>query len=278
MDLTVTNGRRAMQFPVCLLHESAEEYHAKSRDYLSSHGLAAFRKSPHLFYLLVNDQYERKDSSVFVFGRAAHVLILEGEEAFSSQFTVGGPINPRTGEPYWPSSKAFKDYQAMTGKTILTSEQANDLYRMARSVREHPEAAVLLRREEGTPEAVVRAEYREIPSQIRMDWFSRTLGIVDLKTCEDLSYFEVDARKYEYIHQLTFYREVLAVATGSREACWLVAVEKKQPNRCGVWRVSDDALDAARDENEAAIRRMHQCARDEFWPTGFEEVRVLSPI
>ena len=33
-----------------LIHESAEEYHAKAKHYLSSHQLADFRKCPQLYY------------------------------------------------------------------------------------------------------------------------------------------------------------------------------------------------------------------------------------
>ena len=33
-----------------LIHESADEYHAKAKHYLSSHQLADFRKCPQLYY------------------------------------------------------------------------------------------------------------------------------------------------------------------------------------------------------------------------------------
>ena len=35
-----------------LIHESAEEYHAKAKHYLSSHQLADFRKCPQLYKAL----------------------------------------------------------------------------------------------------------------------------------------------------------------------------------------------------------------------------------
>ena len=55
----------------------------------------------------------------------------------------------------------------------------------------------------------------------------------------------------------------------------LIAVEKKEPFRCGVWRVGDDTLAQAQRENEAAIRRLLVCRERDEWPTGFEEIRVL---
>jgi len=55
----------------------------------------------------------------------------------------------------------------------------------------------------------------------------------------------------------------------------LIAVEKKEPFRCGVWRVSDDTLAIARQENEAAIRRLLACRQHDEWPTGYEGIRML---
>ncbi len=55
----------------------------------------------------------------------------------------------------------------------------------------------------------------------------------------------------------------------------VVAVEKKEPFRCGVWRISDDTLASATRENEAAIRRLLDCRKRDAWPTGYEDVREL---
>ena len=37
-----------------------------------------------------------------------------------------------------------------------------------------------------------------------MDWFDAHRGIADLKTCDNLDWFEADARRYGYAHQLAF--------------------------------------------------------------------------
>ena len=82
-----------------LIHESAEEYHAKAKQYLSSHQLADFRKCPQLYYRKKTQPRTQEESPAYSVGRAAHVLILEGLERFREDFAVGGPINARTG--YW---------------------------------------------------------------------------------------------------------------------------------------------------------------------------------
>ena len=60
-----------------LIHESADEYHAKAKHYLSSHQLADFRKCPQLYYRKKYHRHTQEESPAYLVGRAAHVLILE---------------------------------------------------------------------------------------------------------------------------------------------------------------------------------------------------------
>ena len=130
----------------------------------------------------------------------------------------------------------------------------------------------------GRAEGVVRAPYCNAPCQIRIDWTHPHRGIVDFKTCDDLTWFEADARRFGYHRQMAFYRAVLAQKTGIEVPVYLIGVEKRQPFRCGVWRVGDDTLERAQRENEAAIRRLADCYEHDYWPTGYEAVRVLEVI
>ena len=131
---------------------------------------------------------------------------------------------------------------------------------------------------EGEAEGVVRADYCGMPCQIRMDWFQPHHGIVDLKTCDDLTWFESDARRFGYAHQLAFYSAVLAQVIGVHMPVHLIAVEKKEPFRSGVWLVSPDTLAVARRDNEQAIDRLRACLAEESWPTGYEERRLFDFI
>jgi hypothetical protein len=127
----------------------------------------------------------------------------------------------------------------------------------------------------GRAEGVVRAEYIGVPCQIRIDWLHPHRGLVDLKSCDELDWFEADARRYRYHYQLAFYQAILGVVTGQHVPVYIVAIEKREPYRAGTWRVSDDTLQIARCENEAAIRRLVECRKRDIWPTGFEAVRLL---
>lgn len=254
--------------------EPAEEYHAKADRYLSSHQLLDFIKCPWLHRKKSLGLIEGADSTSFLVGRAAHVRILEGRDVYETAFALGGPVNPKTGKPFGSGTKAFAEWAAVQGKPVLSHDQVDLIEHMASGVAMNNEAVDLLLY--GRSEGVVRAKYCNTPCQIRIDWVHPHRGIVDFKTCDDLTWFEADARRYGYHRQTAFYRAVLAqVIDGLMAPVHLIAIEKKEPFRCGVWRVSDDTLAIAQRENEAAIRRLLTCRQHDVWPTGYEEIRVL---
>jgi len=256
--------------------EPAEAYHAKANEFLSSHQLLDFMKCPWLHFKKRNGLIEDMDSPAYLIGRAAHVRILEGHDAYRTSFALGGPINPKTQRPFGANTKAFAEWAQAQGKPVLSHNQVDLIENMASGVSMNDEAVDLLLY--GRAEGVVRNEYCDTPCQVRIDWTHPHRGIVDLKTCDDLTWFEADAKRYRYVHQLSFYQAVLAGAIGEyprNVPVHIVAVEKKEPFRCGVWRVSDDALVIARGENEAAIRRLISCQANGHWPTGYEEIRLL---
>jgi len=278
-----------------LIEEPADLYHARSGEYLTSHLLGDFRRCPLLYHRKRAGLIEDADSSAFLVGRALHTLVLEGRDRFENDFAFGGPINPRTGNPYGSNAKAFAEWSAAQGKPVLTDAQLALVETLAASVRNHNAAMGLL--SSGLAERVARCKYQGAQCQIRIDWLNPMLGeiakggspgaIVDLKTCDDLGWFEPDARRLSYAHQLAFYRSVLHA--GFVAHCdasiqphdipvYLIAVEKKEPYRCGVWLVGQDVLAVAQRENEAAIERLRQCEQRNYWPTDYESIRMFDHL
>ena len=74
---------------------------------------------------------------------------------------------------------------------------------------------------------------------------------------------------------MAFYRALLELVSGSRSPVHIVAIEKREPYRCGVWRLGEDVLGIAQKENEEAMERLKRCAQADDWPTGYEEVRIF---
>ena len=259
----------------------ADEYHAAARrgEYLSSHLLGDFRNCPLLYRKKMSGEIEPTDTAAFETGRAIHTLVLEGQGRFDEEYVVSsGPVNPKTGEPFGKLTKAYKEWAAAQRRPVVSSEDYGFMLKLRTSVWLNPVANGLLER--GRAEGTVRAELAGEPCQIRMDWFNPDYDgrcvIVDLKTCDNLSFFERDARKYGYPEQLAFYRAVFSVASdGVFPDVYIVAVEKREPFRCGVWKLTDVLLDQANTENLNAIARLRECRRSATWPTLFEEERIL---
>lgn len=260
-------------FTAHLITEPEAVYSAHRRDHLSSHALGDFRRNPLLFRQKELGLIAEEERAAFAFGRAAHCLVLEGADEFRRRFAIGGPINPKTGKPFGQDTKAYAEWAAAIGKPAITQENADLCAVLANMVRTHDEASALLAT--GQAERVVRAIYGGTPCQIRIDWTHPERGIVDLKTIDNLDYFELQARSFGYVHQLAFYRAILGHVAGRLPAAHVVAVEKQEPNRVGVWRFSDQVLDAATRENLAAIERLARCRAEDLWPTGYERIRTF---
>lgn len=255
------------------INEPADIYHAKAREYLSSHQLMDFMRCPLLYRKKQTGLIEDEQTTSFLVGHAAHVRVLEGRDVYEQQFAIGGPINPTTGKPYGSLTKKFAEWREEQKKPVLTFEQTELVEQMACGVAVNGAAVDLI--SYGIAEGVLRTDYCGIPCQIRLDWLNPTRGIVDFKTCDDLTWFEADARRYRYHTQMAFYQSVLKEIIGIYAPIHLIAVEKKEPYRCGIWRVSDDCLAIARHDNEAAIERLQSCRTRDIWPTGYEEIRLL---
>ncbi len=254
-----------------LIREPAEVYHAQAANYLSSHRLAEFRRNPPLFRKRELGLVLEEDRPAYLIGRAAHVLILEGRETYEREYAFGGPVNPKTGERFGSRTKAFQEWAEAQGKPVLDDEQAALIENLNAAVRSHEHAAALLA--EGVPEGVIRTDYCGVSCQARLDWLNPGRGIVDLKTCDHIDWLESDARTYAYAHQLAFYRALLTLAAGSTPPVYLIAVEKREPFRCGVWRMGEGVLGIAQQENQDAIARLLRSRATDTWPSGYETIR-----
>lgn len=265
--------------PSWTLREPEDEYHARSKsgEIMSSGMLKKFRDCPLAYHRTVTGEMAEKTSDAFRFGRAVHKLILEGRDAFDREFAVGGPINERTGKSYAVGTKAHDEWLAANGyarEQVINDAEADALGRMAGMVRNHSVAAAYL--EFGWPELVVRADLHGVPCQIRMDWLTCDAQgnhvIIDIKTTEDMTWFESDARRYGYPHQFAFYRDVFQT-TGVAVQVAVIVVEKKEPFRVSVWHMPVEVLDYHSAENRDALEHFKYCRQHDEWPTGYEAVR-----
>lgn len=271
----MTSTRIDLRF---LIREPADVYQAKADHYLSSHALAEFRRCPLLYHRKQLDLVPDRDTTAYLIGRAGHTLILEGRQRYEREYAVGGPINPRTGQPFGSATKAFAEWAVKQSKPVLSDSQAALVEQMAAAVREHAVARELLA--DGVAEGVVRCRYLDHDCQARIDWINPCLdvGIVDLKTADELDSFELAIRAFGYVHQLAFYRSLVAIAAGHTLPVHIIAVEKREPFRVGAWRIAPAVLDLATAQNEEAMRDLHRCRSTGDWFTRFEDLRFVEQL
>jgi len=260
-----------------LIHEPADVYHAKAKLFLTAHALHEFRRCPLLYHKKELGLVPERDTTAYLIGRAVHVLVLEGRQSYEREYAIGGPINPKTGQPFGSQTKAFAEWAEQQNKPVLSDAHAALVEQMATAVKNHTLVYELLA--EGVAEGVVRCKYAQFLCQARIDWInsrsSTGPSIVDLKTVDDLDSFEFVIRTLGYVHQLAFYRALVAIAGECLLPVHVVAVEKREPFRVGVWQITPKVLDQAQDQNEKAMAELRHCRATGNWFTRFEELRVI---
>jgi hypothetical protein len=256
------------------VREPFEKYLERGKSWLTSHQLWDFALCP--------DWHQRKKSGLFgstikdyfVEGHALHTWILEGREKFDTDFTISsGPINPKTGNPYGTDTKTFQKWSEAQTKPVLTDSQYAMLCQMHHSYLSHPTASDLFT--DGVAEGVLRGEFWHVDSQCRLDWFNTGRGIVDLKTCYNIDQFEADAKTFGYPEQMAFYRSMVRRFTGESPQVRFVVIEKREPYRCGVWRVSEKTLRRKESWVRRKLEEYRACQERDFWPTRFERTRII---
>lgn len=237
-----------------LIHnEPDKQYHGKRGLFLTSHLLIAAFKSQADF--IEDFRSPKGDSGALYFGRAAHVHLLENSR-FASSYTVGGPVNPKTGKTYGTKSKKFQEWAAEQPLPAISTEEHQLIERMTGAVMRENAARQLLAR--GEAEVTGRCEVEGVPCQVRLDWLTACRRIVDYKTTSSLATFDVDCQQYGYLIQQAFYRQCVREITGDTCPCYLIACEKSDEAPAVVIRLSDSLLDEWEEKNRAKVIELRE--------------------
>lgn len=264
--------------------EPVRDYEARRNSRLTSHRLGDFIASPSEFRnpkplskedekkALAREAYRRE-------GAAGHCLTLEGPDEYARRFEIGGPINPKTGKTYGLGTKRFlswatvRESELLGAKSCISPECDALVRRMADAVWRNSEATELLA--EVTPEVTALGEYGDIPIQSRLDAWEPGRLIVEFKTVEELGQIAMQVEKYGYRRQMAFYRRLVRSITGDTLPVHLIAVEKKEPFRVEVREFTEQELNDAERENDAAIRAIQRCLNNDVWPETFDLQKEL---
>jgi hypothetical protein len=168
--------------------------------------------------------------------------------------------------PQNPNSRAYQDFLARNpGRTVVTRKELEQAERIARAVRDNPDANEAL---SGIWDTEVSIVWKDPDTGVlckgRIDWLTdpardRVL-IGDLKTCRDNAppWFPKDAARREYYAQMAWYRMGLTAlsAKGPEIHCVLLAVQSGGCHDSTVYDLDDDELRAGDELNAERLQQL----------------------
>lgn len=238
--------------------------------------LKEIAKSPrHYRYML--EQPPRPPSWAQQFGTIAHALMLEPSK--SAALMVPAPINPKTGEPFGRTTKAWAEYAALhAGKLIVTDDEIETLKTMAKNAMANEDVAALMRAEGVSEVSIVWDDPTGIRCKARIDRLitdpasytddpARSLAFVDLKTTANaaLGVFRRDAEAYGYFTANAMYRRACA-AHGYRGMGGIVALEAEGECDAVCYTIDEDTAQVADALVEGWLKTLKTCRERNDWP------------
>lgn len=245
-------------------------YHAW--DAASNSRLSKLQRSPAHLRAYLDEPPE--DTDALRQGRAVHAAILE-PDAFTTEF-VAAPqgLDRRT----TAGKQAYGEFLAQSiGKTVLSADEHAMCLAIRDSVHRRRCAIGVL---EGAGEVELSVLWTHgetgLACKARWDRYTPGLGggtIVDVKTTRNASLndFERSLFTYGYHRQAAFYLDSAAAHGMAAEHYVIIAVEKEAPYEVAVYRLTEGAIDAGREQLQPLIRRYAECVRSNTWP-GYPDV------
>jgi hypothetical protein len=270
-----------------------ESYH-NVWDALSNSQITRFRRSPaHLKAYLEEPQ---QDSRALTIGRAIHTTILE-PDSFDSNFTVAGQCEATKKDGARCTNAGLQLHNALgwlcgthaNGKGIaydwcdtqfvLPPADLELCKKIRDSVFMHSSAGKLLFGDNGANELSLswRDPETGVPCKARIDHLNPVMeggAIVDIKSARDAS----EDAFMRAIFEHGYHRAAAHYLAGCAEvaipaAHWMfVAVEKEPPYAVGVYRLTEGAIDAGRDQVRKMMPRYADCRARNVWPAYADRV------
>ena len=266
------------------------------RPAINNSALKVYERCPLLYRKAYIDRTVslERDSDAMLVGRAAHTLILEGEEAYLARYVVRPQFYPgkdkkgKAVDKDWTMSadwcKAWVAEHEAKGLEVLSADENKLVERLALAIEENPDTAAIF--EAGRPEITITSEYLGRGVKGRLDWYDPERYLVaDLKTVDDLDNFERqvkrirrgDGKHWYYYRQLAWYRSLMEFEGHTACNYYLVAVEKQEPFRCGTYRLRPKLLGQGESENDGVFRDLLASLTSNHWagnPCGVQEVEL----
>jgi hypothetical protein len=202
--------------------------------------------------------YERgqKDTPAFVFGRAAHCLLLEAESFDSRYYSIDdedicleiGGARPKT-------TKKYKEWlepilEDNKHRDLLSGDDMQTLQDMVDKAMSYPQVKDLINSAKKR-EVIYQKTLLGVPCKIKVDAINTGNFILDYKTSKDpatLFNFAKTVRNYHYDRQGAFYSDVAGV-----NSFWFLVQEKTYPYTVCLAELSPDSLEEGRKKYQLGL-------------------------
>ena len=242
----------------------------------------------------MDGEHEHRDC--YRIGTAIHAFILE-PSVFNTEFLTGieVPRRSKSDKLEWaawfsdhgadghsiielPAAQWFGEFNAQTGKHIVSTDEIKKIRLMAESVASNKNAMALL--EGGNAEQSIywRDEETGLELKSRPDYMNR-LAISDLKSCLSVSDREVTRAisNFGYTISSAMYVDGVYNVTGEWMNFVFIFIEKDSPFLCRCIAVDEYANDRSWEKYKSLKMRLKQCLDSNEWPGIDDELEFSLP-
>lgn len=223
------------------------------------------------------------DTNALIMGRACHSAILEPDD-FAKRYGRSSGADRRTKD----GKQEWDDLLAKFGVGyVLKSDDYDGALKMRDAVQSHASASKLLAGDGDVEFSVVWDVETEpglgegVRCKARLDKISPAIAggvVVDVKTTKDASprAFERSIFEYGYARQAAMYIDAARAAGYDAEHFVIVAIEKESPWAVAVYRLTEGAIEAGREQVNALLKTYAMCEALQSWPAYGEDVKDIS--
>ncbi len=244
---------------------SNEDYHAGPG--ISKSGISLVLDSPLKFKMRYIDGEVQEPTKQMVIGSATHMAVFE-PDLFDTAYVVAPEINKRT-KAGKAELLAFR--KENEGKTVISSDDAEMIFSLRDTVRNHPRAGSIVKAAGGLAEHSIFADHpgTGLLTKVRPDWLVADFGmLVDLKTTVDASptAFSRACFNFTYHIQAGMYLSVAQEQGFTVDSFIFIAVEKTPPFSVAVYFADMDMISLGMQEFERGMEVYARCLEAEQWP------------
>ena len=275
MHLNQSKPEIVSSFISCwFLNQTNEQYHA-DKTAVSSTSLKEILQSPFAFLLAHNGTFKKADNDAFRLGTAIHMAILE-PKLFANSYVI---MPKFSGVGSVIAREEWKE--SLPKQTIiLKPEEYEELQHMIEAVKNHKDAANLLKGGQAETSGYFRDPETGIKCRIRPDFLHASgLALIDVKSTRSIfaDDFSRTILTYKYYFQMAFYCHGIKQITGKNiDFPLFLAVQKVAPYEVALYQADKSMMEKGELEVKAALAKLKECIESNQWVSYQQKVQEIN--